>query len=133
MPDYSQGKVYRIVCRKSNLQYIGSTTQPVSKRVSWHKNNYRYNKTNCTSYQVMQGDDYFVEILEVCPCETKNELLARERHWIEKEACVNKCIPNRSHAESMRAWQKNNREKWNAYMREYIRKKREAQATLATK
>ena len=38
--DYKNSKIYRIVCNTTNKQYIGSTTQPLFKRLSKHKCNY---------------------------------------------------------------------------------------------
>ena len=38
MPDYSQGKIYTIRCRNDPaLIYVGSTIQPLSKRLGEHK------------------------------------------------------------------------------------------------
>jgi hypothetical protein len=136
MPDFQRGKVYRIVCRKTGQQYVGSTTMKyLSQRLALHAHNHRHSKDNCSSRKVIEGADYFIELLEECPCETKPELLARERHWIENAPCVNKNIAGRSQAERMKQWYIDNREKWNAYQKEYNRKKREAlkQEALATK
>jgi hypothetical protein len=107
----------------------------LSQRLALHRHNHKYNKDNCRSRKVIEGDDYFIELLEECPCNDKRELLARERHWIENAPCVNKNIAGRSQAECMKEWFKNNRDKWNAYQKEYQRKKREAlkQEALATK
>lgn len=38
MPDYSNGKIYTIRCYSNpNHIYVGSTTQPLSKRFGGHK------------------------------------------------------------------------------------------------
>ncbi len=134
MPDYQRGKVYQIVCRKSGLKYIGSTSvKYLSQRLALHVHNFRHKVYGCcTSAKVLEGGDYFIEILEECPCTEKSQLLARERYFIENTECVNKNIAGRSHAESMRAWQIKNRDYWNAYMRAYTQRKRDAaKAALA--
>ena len=42
MPDYQQGKIYKIVCNTTGLLYIGSTTQKfLSSRLSGHMRNYK--------------------------------------------------------------------------------------------
>ena len=136
MPNLERGKVYRIVCRKTGLKYVGSTTaQYLSQRLPEHVHNHKKSRNGCTSRQVIDNGDYYIELLEECPCNERKELSARERYWVEKEPCVNKCIPGRTHAECMREWVNNNREKWNTYMRDYRRKRREAlkQEALATK
>jgi hypothetical protein len=38
-------------------------------------------------------------LVEKFPCESKDELHARERYYIENNECVNKYIPNRTNAE----------------------------------
>ena len=37
MPDYSKGKVYRILQDNDKTVYIGSTTQPLSARLAQHR------------------------------------------------------------------------------------------------
>ena len=37
--DYSNGKIYKIVTDVDNEIYVGSTTQPLSKRMQWHRGN----------------------------------------------------------------------------------------------
>ena len=35
--DYGNGKIYKIVNTIDNDIYIGSTCQPLSKRMAWHR------------------------------------------------------------------------------------------------
>ena len=51
MPDYSKGKIYTIRCRTDEtLIYVGSTIQPLNRRFSKHKTEYKSNKKNkCSS------------------------------------------------------------------------------------
>ncbi len=100
MPDYSAGKIYKLVSKKTNEIYIGSTTMPLSVRLSKHKNHHklwsekRYNWL--TSYKLTQYLDCKIELLEECECDTKEELLNREDYWREKyqKVCVNKRCAN---------------------------------------
>ena len=41
MVDYGNGKVYKIVCNNTGKVYIGSTTQPLSKRLVAHRLDYK--------------------------------------------------------------------------------------------
>lgn len=89
MTNYNNGKIYKIVCNKTGLVYIGSTTKRLlSERLSQHRYSYNYyvdgkRKTKTSSYQIIQNGDYYIELLELYPCSCKDELLAREKHYIK--------------------------------------------------
>jgi hypothetical protein len=99
---YHNGKIYRIVCNITGLVYIGSTVEPrLSMRLAKHRCSYkRYMSklsTNyLTSYKVIELDNYFIELIEYAPCETKDELNKIEGQYIRNTECVNKNIPGRS-------------------------------------
>ncbi len=101
--DYKNGKIYRLVCNVTGLQYIGSTTQPLSKRLGCHKAYYnrwlKGNYKNITSTEIIKNDNYDIILVESYPCKTKEELHKRERYYIETTVCVNKVIPTRTRAE----------------------------------
>ena len=97
MPDYSKSKIYKIICSETQQIYIGSTTQPLSKRLSQHK------KGSTTAKNFIEPKIYLVET--VC-CDTKEELHARERYYIENIECVNLMIPGRTYNE----WIEKNKE-----------------------
>jgi len=52
-----------------------------------------------TSFEITKFDDCEIIWVENWPCNNKHELLARERHWIENNECVNKIIPTRTRKE----------------------------------
>eukprot|EP00952_Eustigmatos_sp_NYUAD-ZCMA_P009908 40808-Eustigmatos_ZCMA.PRE.1 len=56
-----------------------------------------------TSYKVIESGDYDIVLIEDFPCDNKEQLHARERHYIETLECVNKVIPNRTSAEYYQA------------------------------
>jgi hypothetical protein len=104
MVNYSNGKIYKLVCNITDLTYIGSTTSPLAVRKSGHRsdyNKYTLGKTpkKVTSSLIIENGDYDIILIESCPCDTKEELLSRERHFIESMTCVNRNIPSRSAAE----------------------------------
>ena len=103
MPDYSDSKVYKIVCNTSGKIYIGSTTQKLCARLSQHVANYKDfvngNRTNVTSFDVIKNKNYDIVLIESVQCGSKEELHRRERHFIETLKCVNKCIPLRTDEE----------------------------------
>ena len=78
--DYSKGKIYKIVHQASGLVYYGSTCSTLKKRFTDHKS-----KLKCSSKKLFQYDDTIPEIflVEEYPCESKEELLRRERFYME--------------------------------------------------
>jgi hypothetical protein len=93
--DYSRGKIYKIVCNITNKIYIGSTCEPtLARRLAKHVSNFKdwkNGKTNkVTSFEIIEGGDYYIELLEICPCTINEELLARERFYIKSIECVNR-------------------------------------------
>jgi hypothetical protein len=105
MVNYQNGKVYRIICNKTGKQYIGSTTIALSARLSQHSKLFR-NARTCLSREVIEGGDYAICLIEDFPCDRKEQLLARERHFIETLDCVNKKVPLRTKHE----WYMENRD-----------------------
>jgi hypothetical protein len=112
--NYNNGKIYMIepICEyEVGDIYIGSTTkQYLSQRFTFHRRDYLNYKSNddakprqyMTSFSLF--DKYGIEnckitLLEDVCCSSKNELLAREAHYIRTMKCVNKVIPTRSRKE----------------------------------
>jgi group I intron endonuclease len=83
--DYSKGLIYGIYCRTNEDFYIGSTTN-LEQRWSTHKamtkhRNRDYFKTKNKLYEVMEKngiENYYIELIEYYPCNTKRELERRE-------------------------------------------------------
>jgi hypothetical protein len=95
MPDYKNGKIYRIVCNITGECYYGSTTQKLCVRLSDHKNT----KKNSTSKQIIDRGNYSIVLEEDCPCDNKEQLERREKYYIQNNVCVNKNIPLRNNKE----------------------------------
>jgi hypothetical protein len=93
MPDYSQGKIYKIICNETKEQYFGSTTQSLTQRKYQHKFNSIHVCRNMASIEIIRRGNYDFLLCENYPCETKKQLLLRERFWIENNQCVNKNKP----------------------------------------
>tara|TARA_R100001198_G_C5111143_1_gene138592 strand:- start:51 stop:557 length:507 start_codon:yes stop_codon:yes gene_type:complete len=104
MPDYSQGKIYKIECNVTDEVYYGSTTYKyLSSRLGIHKSK----KTRCRSKQIIDRGNFNCKIIEEYPCNSRLELETRERWWIENNVCINKSIPCRTRDE----WVENNKGK----------------------
>ena len=121
MPNYENGKIYKLTCDKSDKIYIGSTVQSLNERLSKHKNN--KNKKNCTSKQLFELGEVKIELIENYPCDTKKELETKERHYIQKykDIVVNKRILTRTAKE----WRKDNKEYVKQKKNEYHKKNKE--------
>tara|TARA_R110002153_G_scaffold23946_1_gene76886 strand:+ start:351 stop:857 length:507 start_codon:yes stop_codon:yes gene_type:complete len=92
MPDFSKGKIYKVINKKNNMIYIGSTVQTIEKRWCIHKNHHK--TKNCKTYEKW-GDfeDCEIALIKNFPCNSKKELLKEEREHIERVTCVNKATP----------------------------------------
>ena len=115
MVDYGKSRVYRIVNHVDELIYIGSTTQPLSKRMTSHRSCARKNATNMRLHEHMRniGIDHFrIELIEMFPCENIEQLRAREGHYIlELKPELNKVIAGRTRKETNEAYYRQNRTK----------------------
>ena len=103
---YANGKIYKIVSEKSDKIYIGSTCKKyLSERLAGHKNDYKLwkagTRNKVSSSGLIELGDVSIVLLELFPCNTKDELLSRERHYIElyKNDKINKYIPTRTDKE----------------------------------
>ena len=86
MPDFSKAKIYKLVSNKSSDVYIGSCLVELSKRLSVHKA-----PSNLCVSKTMFIDDAVITIvlIENYPCLCKNEMKARELHYITTLQCIN--------------------------------------------
>jgi len=105
MPNYKNGKIYKIT--SCGLTYFGSTCMDLQRRLQVHK----YRKQRCSSNILFNNDDVEIILVEDYPCSTKEELLLRERYYIENNACINIQIPIREEGEAIKVYRENNREK----------------------
>jgi hypothetical protein len=98
--DYKNGKIYKITDLNYTKQYIGSTTQPLYKRLSNHKDKYKYDKYKGSSCKILFDefgiDNCKIILIEDFPCESKEQLLMRENYYIKNEDCVNKHLSYRT-------------------------------------
>lgn len=103
MVNYQNGKIYKIVCNDTGKQYIGSTCK---KYLSQRLANHKHPSNTSSSREIIEGGNYSMVLVELCPCNSKDELHKRERHFIETMECVNQIIPSRTKKE----WCEDNKE-----------------------
>ena len=116
MPDYKQGKIYTIRCKTDDtLIYVGSTIEPLCRRMSKHKYD-SLNKPTIFFYQhIDDWDNWYIELFENFPCNSKEELNKREGEIIREIGTVNKSIAGRTRQE----WYEDNKEKYKEYNKKY--------------
>ena len=83
MVNYQNGKIYAIRCLTTNARYVGCTTkrllcQRLAEHVAAYKHFTRGEGPFHASFQVLQRGNYIIELIEVFPCTSRNELVHRE-------------------------------------------------------
>jgi predicted GIY-YIG superfamily endonuclease len=113
MVNYQNAKIYRLVCDDTNLVYYGATTQKLCKRLAGHKS-----RRTCTSRYLFEVGNVQIFLVENFPCNSKEELDARERYYIENNECVNKQYDPANieyRRQKKEEWRKQNKEHINTY------------------
>ena len=120
MRDYKQGKIYTIRCKyDDSLIYVGSTVERLCVRMARHRCKSKrdesmhyllYQEVNKTNW-----DDWFMELYQDYPCESKEQLNKREGQIIREIGTLNKQIAGRSQQEYYRE----NFERWQQYHKQY--------------
>ena len=130
MVNYKNGKIYKIQCNKTKDIYVGSTCcrllcQRLRQHVHCYKCYLNGKTTYMTSFKILKDNDYFIELIEKVPCDSKDELHKRERYFIETLECVNKIIPGRTKKEYQKEYQEEHKEEIKEYKKEYYEEHKE--------
>ena len=109
--NYQNGKIYCIRNTITNDIYVGSSCEPhLSKRMVKHRSSAKNERDrNMLLYQKMNElgiENFYIELIENYPCESKDQLRAREGHYIREIATLNKRIETRTDKE----WREDNKE-----------------------
>ncbi len=124
MPDYQKGKIYKIISDQTDKMYFGATVQKyLCERFRGHKKDMKKGKY-CSSKEILVFDDAQIVLIENFPCNSKNELAARERHFIElnKDVCVNIQVPGRTIKEYNQTQKVKDKEKARGKVRNNLRR-----------
>jgi len=144
MPDYSKGKIYKIVAdtNEEYKPYVGSTIQTLSNRMSEHRSGHKYKKYICSSFDLFERfgvDKCKIILIEEYPCDTYEQLLSRERHWFDNIECCNKIRPfttkeeriehdkkyRDEHKEHYKKWTEEHKEQLAEYRKEWYEQHKE--------
>ena len=122
---YENAKIYFIGNTIDDEVYVGSTTQPLSKRMVKHRCDAktRPDKMTVTKHMASLGiENFYIELLEECPCDNIDELMKKEGEWTRKFGTLNDKINGRNHWEWTQKWREENREKYLQSRKEYRQK-----------
>ena len=139
--NYQNGKIYKLCCKDPSITdiYIGSTLNQYQRKTN-HKcncNNSKLKSHNFYVYQFIREnggfDNWNLIILEEYPAENKNDLLWKEREWVEKlKPTLNSCIPittldekKEQHSECGKKDYEKNKEQMKKYKKENYEKNKE--------
>ena len=125
---YQNGKIYKIVDVGYSKCYIGSTIETLSMRMCKHRSKYKTlaeTKPNryCSfvMFQEFGVENCKIELIENYPCNSKEELIAREGYHMKNNDCVNKRFAGQTPSERNKHYYDTHQ----AHMQEYRRNRLE--------
>lgn len=144
--NYSNGKIYIIKNTENDRAYVGSTCDTLNKRFSNHKLSINHERSSKKKLYVAMRDigpdKFYIELIELFPCEHVTQLRAREAHWIRQckshdEFGYNKIINLRTnaeytqdHIEKVKEYQRTYRESHTDQRREYQKEYKDRNSEL---
>ena len=104
MPDYRNGKIYRITLPGDERVYIGSTVNSLCRRMTGHRDTFHKwlngLGTYCSSYALFLDGEPTIELVELCACDNVTQLHRREGEVILMTPnCINCLIAGRTYKE----------------------------------
>ena len=105
--NYQNGKIYCIRNWVDDDIYIGSSCQPLSKRMAWHRQSTRKEaKKHFKLYTKMNElgiDNFYIELYEKYPCDSKEELFRKEGETIRQ---LQPTLNNKIQGRTLQEWLK---------------------------
>ena len=128
MLKYQKGKIYKIISNNTDKVYYGSTVSLLCRRKAQHNYDFKNNLNFLSCREIINNEHWDLVLVEDYPCEKKEQLLMRERYYIENNDCINKTNPIVSKEERKiyeNKYNKKNREKQKAKQHIYYPKRNE--------
>ena len=98
MSNYSNGKIYKILNSTDNEVYVGSTIEPLCKRMWKHRHDSK-RRGQGKLYEHMNElglEHFYIELIEAYKCNSEEELFAKEGEWIRRVGTLNMNIAGRT-------------------------------------
>jgi hypothetical protein len=104
MTNYNDSKIFCIKSLLTDKVFIGATTQKLESRMKIYKTHYRSFLNNkfhhCNSFEILEYEDAFIELIQAYPCNNKKELNFMEGEIVRAELnAVNTRIAGRTRAQ----------------------------------
>ena len=123
--DFKHGKIYCIRNTITDDLYVGSTTQALCKRMTYHRYSAKYkNYMNMKLYLKINElgiDNFYIELIEDYPCDSLEQLRKREGYHIRSMATLNHRIAGRTDKE----YYENNKDKLNDQKKEHYKQNKD--------
>jgi hypothetical protein len=121
MNKYEEGKIYCIKCKiNPDYMYIGSTLKTLEERWKAHKITSNQDKTcGRLLYKTINNewDNWYIELIKLYPCNSKNELTNEEGNIIKELGNLNQRIPGLSRKETIKKYIST--DKYKEYQKQY--------------
>ena len=121
--NYQNGKIYCITNWVDDDIYVGSTCQPLSKRLAFHKShiNSQKHKDGALPMKMKEigRENFYIELLERVECNSQEELRKEEGKWIREMGTLNKNIAGRTAKEYNAQYYLDNKTKCNAQSKKW--------------
>jgi group I intron endonuclease len=124
---YNNGKVYKLENNVDDEIYIGSSYNTLSKRLYKHKNTAKVKPKKVHHHLNNIGwENVKITLIEAYPCNDKQQLLQRERYWIDIfQPSLNIVLPCRTKLEYGKEYSKKYRIEHADIVKESAKKWRE--------
>ena len=104
MPNYQEGKIYKIYNTINDEICVGSTTQKLCERMREHRNRHRNDeRSDTTVYKAFSEhgiDNFFIELIEKRPCNDIEGLRRKEGEYMKLlKPSLNKYLAGRTRQE----------------------------------
>ena len=131
MPNYQESKIYNINNTVNDEIHIGSTTRKSSQRMADHRKTCNIEKHEhlpiYKAFMELSVENFFIELIEKCPCDDKEELRKKEGEYIRQlKPSLNKFIAGRTNKE----WVSDNKEHSKQQQKEYREANKEHSAQI---
>ncbi len=119
------GKIYCLKSFQTDKIYIGSTSQKIKRRLQQHKSHYkRYlngEMNYLSSFEILQYDDCYIELIREVACEKKQLLNLEGQEINNNSKCVNLFLCGKSSNDYRKQCMKNynQTEKRKEYIKNY--------------
>jgi len=126
--NYKNAKIYVIRNNCNDMVYVGGTIQSLRIRFTKHKSDCK--RRTRSLYNAMNDlgiDKFYIELVEECPCDSKEQLYTKEGYYIREFDSYNNGYNERIEGRNKKDYRRDNSEKIKQYLqdnKEKIKEKR---------